>query len=61
MRLFREMIIVSSCWPLLPKVKFIVHWTSAEMQLFQATEAGYLPVRGSIATLPAMAKNPHMG
>ena len=39
----------------------IAHWTSAEMQLFQATGAGYLPMRGSIATSPAMAKSPHIG
>jgi len=25
-------------------LKLIVHWTSADMQLFQATGAGYLPV-----------------
>ena len=42
-------------------LKLIAHWTSAEMQLFQATEAGYLPVRRSIATSPAIAKSPHIG
>lgn len=42
-------------------LRLIAHWTSAEMQLFQATKAGYLPMRSRIATSPAMAKSPHIG
>ena len=41
--------------------KLVAHWTSAEMQLFQAVEAGYLPVRRSIANSPALSKSPHIG
>jgi ABC-type glycerol-3-phosphate transport system substrate-binding protein len=33
--------------------KFIQHWTSSEMQPYQAETAGYLPVRRSVADAPA--------
>lgn len=42
--------------------KLIQHWTSAEIQAYQAEKAGYLPVRRSVASLPAFkdVKNAHI-
>jgi ABC-type glycerol-3-phosphate transport system substrate-binding protein len=43
--------------------QFIQHWTSTEMQVFQAEKAGYLPVRRSAANAPVLKdpKNAHIG
>jgi len=42
--------------------KLIQHWTSPEIQAYQAEKAGYLPVRRSVASQPAFkdAKNAHI-
>lgn len=42
--------------------KLIQHWTSADIQAYQAEKAGYLPVRRSVSNLPAFkdAKNAHI-
>ena len=42
--------------------KLIQHWTSAEIQAYQTEKAGYLPVRRSVANMPAFkdAKNAHI-
>jgi multiple sugar transport system substrate-binding protein len=38
-----------------PAWRFIEHWTSADMQAYQAGVAGYLPVRRSVANDPRFA------
>jgi ABC-type glycerol-3-phosphate transport system substrate-binding protein len=42
--------------------KFIQHWTSTDIQIYQAEKAGYLPVRRSASTAPALKdpKNAHV-
>lgn len=40
--------------------KFMAHWTSGPMQLYQATTAGYLPVRKTVAASPELAKSSHV-
>jgi len=40
--------------------KLIAHWSGAEMQIQQATGAGYLPGRRSVANNPAMDKQSHI-
>jgi ABC-type glycerol-3-phosphate transport system substrate-binding protein len=46
-----------------PAWQFIQHWTSTEVQVFQAEKAGYLPVRRSAANAPVLKdpKNAHIG
>ena len=40
--------------------KLIEHWTSPEIQLYQAENAGYIPVRSSVAQDPALADRGHI-
>ncbi len=42
--------------------QFIQHWTSTDIQVYQAEKAGYLPVRASAANAPALKdpKNAHI-